>query len=77
MLVILSQFKIHTFHRVTTIDYLHYLPIKQVNIFTHALDFHVLSLLDTTYLFNVYDLVSQVTQFMQSIEFKPISNKHH
>jgi len=77
MLVVPSQFKIHTFHRVTTIGYLHYLLVKQANIFTHAPNFHVLSLIDIAYLFEVYDLASQVTQFVQSIQFKPISNKHH
>jgi len=77
MLVVLSQFKIHTSHRVTAIDYLRYLPVKKTNIFSHTPNFHVLSLLDTTYLFEMYDLASQVTQFMLSIQFKLISNKHH
>ena len=33
---------------------------------------HVLSLLTTTYLFKACDLLSQFTQFTQSIKFKPI-----
>ena len=72
----LTIYDSHT-HRVIAIGYLHYLPVKEANIFTHAPNFHVLSLLHTAYLFKVYDLTSQVTQFMQSIQFKPISNKHH
>ena len=75
MLFVLSQFKIHTTHRVTSIGYLHYLPVIQANIFTHALNFYALSLLHTTDLFKVYDLALQVTQFMQSIQFKPISKQ--
>ena len=72
MLVVLSQFKIHTTHRVTKVGYLHYLPVLQANIFTRAPNFHAFSLLHTTDLFKVYDLSAHITHIMQSIQIKPI-----
>ena len=67
MLVVLSQFKIHTTHQVTTIGYLHYFPVMQANIFIDAPNFHAHSLLHKANLFEVSDLVAQVTHIMQSI----------
>ena len=77
MLVVLSQFKIHTTHQVTTIGYLHYFPVMQANIFTHAPNFHTLSLLHKASLFKVYDFTALVTHVMQSIQGPSHINFYH
>ena len=65
--------KDHITHRVVANDYLHNLPIKPTNIFSHVL-IHVLSLLTTAYLFKASDLCITIHSIHAIDKFKSFTN---